>query len=395
MKRSFSLDKTLWTRNIIVLMASTFLLNFGMGLFRGVSTNFFVDTLNLSGKHILWLAGLREIPGLALMFIAALVMHLPLTRRAAVSVLLMGLGYALYAAVNSYGALIAVALLGSLGFHNWMPLQGVLAMGLAPKERAGQVLGTLSSVRALAAIIGMGLITLFARALSGVSLRTYYIAGGVTIMLASGLLLKLPAEGGVVNGGQQRLLLKRRYWLYYVLTFFEGSRMQVFGTFGTLVLVQNYGLQVWQISLVLLASGITNFAATPWLGRLIDRVGERPMLSASYVALALCFVGYATLHHALALGLILIAINLLVTLSMGLATYVNRIAPPEELTPTLSAGVSINHITSVTMSLLAGTLLSVVGYEGLCWGAAAIIALSVPFALAIRVREPVAAPASA
>jgi hypothetical protein len=37
------------------------------------------------------------------------------------------------------------------------------------------------------------------------------------------------------------------------------------------------------------------------------------------------------------------------------------------------------------MSLLAGTLLKLVGYENLCWGAAAIILLSVPFALAIRV----------
>jgi len=75
-----------------------------------------------------------------------------------------------------------------------------------------------------------------------------------------------------------------------------------------------------------------------------------------------------------------------VTLSIGLSTYVNRIAPPDELGPTLSAGVSVNHITSVTMSLVAGTLLSIVGYEALCWGAACIILLSVPFALLIKVR---------
>jgi hypothetical protein len=84
----------------------------------------------------------------------------------------------------------------------------------------------------------------------------------------------------------------------------------------------------------------------------------------------------------------LIGINLLVTLRMGLATYVRRIAPPEELAPTLAAGVSINHITSVSMSLLAGTLLGLVGYEVLCWGAAVVILLSVPFALAIKVDQP-------
>ena len=36
------------------------------------------------------------------------------------------------------------------------------------------------------------------------------------------------------------------------------------------------------------------------------------------------------------------------------------------------------------MSLLAGTLLRTVGYENLCYGAAVIIMLSVPFALAMR-----------
>jgi predicted MFS family arabinose efflux permease len=87
-----------------------------------------------------------------------------------------------------------------------------------------------------------------------------------------------------------------------------------------------------------------------------------------------------------------ISINLLTMLSMGLATYVNRIAPPEELTPTLSTGVSVNHITSVAMSLVAGTLLQVVGYEALCWGAATIIMLSVPFALAMKTKPVQAVP---
>ena len=161
--------------------------------------------------------------------------------------------------------------------------------------------------------------------------------------------------------------------------------MQVFSAFGTLVLVQYYGWDARQISLLLLASAAVNFAFARRLGRYLDIIGERWVLSASYVLLALCFVGYATANSPYLLGLFLIGINLLVTLSIGLSTYVNRIAPREELTPTLSAGVSINHITSVTMSLVAGTLLTIVGYQALCWGAVGIIMLSVPFALAMRV----------
>ena len=377
----------MWSHHLIMLACSVFLARLGQGLTSAANTNFFVDVLGLSGSQVLWLTGIREIPGLSLMFIAALIMHLPLSRRAAASLLLMGIGYGLYSTVQSYSALIAAALIGSVGFHNWMPLQSALTLGLSAREYSGRVLGSLSSVGALASIVGMGGIALLAATLP---LRAFYILAGASMIIAGMLASRLPTSIGDTSQEQPRLLLKRRYWLYYVLILFEGSRMQVFGAFGTLVLVQNYGLGPREISLILVASGIVNFLVAPRLGRLIDKAGERITLSTSYVVLALCFVGYATVHNVWFLGAMLIGINLLVTLRIALSTYVNRIAPPEELMPTLSAGISINHITSVTMSLLAGTLLSVVGYEALCWGAAAIIMLSVPFALAINVGSPTA-----
>lgn len=388
-------DPAIWSSNLVALAATVFLINFGSGLTRGVASNFFIDTLGISGGQVLALTGLREIPGLALMFIAALIMHWPLRTRAAVAVLIMGFGYALYATVGSYTGLVAVAIVGSLGFHVWMPLQNALAMSLVAKEHSGRVMGALSSVRSLSAIIGVGAVALVSLLFADMNLRIYYVIAGVLIALGATQLLRLPTIIGADTGRMPRMLIRRRYWLYYVLTFFEGSRMQVFGAFGTMILVRDYGLEAWQISLVLLASSVMNLFASPILGRMLDRLGERIMLSGSYVLLALCFVGYASFHNPWLLAALLIGINVLVILRMGLTTYVNRIAPPDELTPTLSAGVSINHITSVGMSLLAGYLLELVGYEALCWGAAAIIMVSVPFALAIRLPRAQAVPATA
>jgi predicted MFS family arabinose efflux permease len=375
----------MWSRYLVLLALSVFFAQLGQGLLSGASTNFFVDTLGLSGKQVLWLAGIREIPGLALMFIAALIMHWPLSRRAAASILLMGLGYGLYATVHSYSALLVVAVVASLGFHNWLPLQSTLGLALTDKQYAGRILGALSSVGSLALIVGMGLTALLATTLP---LGQFYVLGGIVIAIGGLLVSRIPKSVGDREEGQPRILVKRRYWLYYVLVFFEGSRRQVFTAFGTLILVQHYGLDARAISLLLVASGIINLIFSPRLGELLDVVGERITLSVSYVALALCFVGYATVHNAWFLGGMLIGINLLVTLRIGLSTYVRRIAPPEELAPTLAVGVSVNHITSVSMSLVAGTLLDLVGYEWLCWGAAAVIMLSVPFALAIKVDTP-------
>ncbi len=382
-----NLDRSMWSSHLLLLVVSVFFVNFGQGLFQGASTNYFVDALHLSNTQVLWLQGIREVPGLLLIGVAALTMHWPLARRAALSILLMGIGYGLYAAVHSYLALVAMAMTASLGFHAWVPLQASLGMGLAAKEHSGRVMGVLAAARSLAIIVGMGGLALVSRLYSGISLRFYYVLGGSLIVLAAYLLSRLPKDLGRSQGTGPRMLIKRRYWLYYVLILFEGVRTQVFSAFGTLVLVQEFGLEVWQISLVLLVSGVVNLIASPLIGKLLDRLGERTTLSVGYVLLAVGFAGYATLRNPWLLSGALVFINMLILCSMGLSTYVNRIAPREELTPTLSAGVSFNHITSVAMSFVAGSLMGAAGYQAVAWGAVVIILLSVPFALAIRTDE--------
>ncbi|MBC7238165.1 MAG: MFS transporter, partial [Chloroflexi bacterium] len=121
-----------------------------------------------------------------------------------------------------------------------------------------------------------------------------------------------------------------------------------------------------------------------------DRLGERRMMPISYIGLALCALGYAFIQQTWLLVGLLVLIKILMVLGMGLSTYVNRVAPAEELSPTLTAGVSINHISSVAMPLVAGVLLPVVGYSGIYLGTAILIAFSVPFALGLRIGpEPV------
>jgi predicted MFS family arabinose efflux permease len=372
----------IWSRSLIILAVAIFLLSLGTGLQSGINTNF-MEQLGLSDSQVLWQAGIREIPGLILMFLAAMIMHLPLTWRSVASVFIIGVGYATYSTVHSWTALVVVSLVASLGFHLWMPLNNSLALGLVKKEDSGKALGSLSAVAALASMAGIGSVLLFSH---WFSLRIFLAISGILIIIAAVVLSRLPKNIGETKKAQPRLLFKRRYWLYYVLLLFEGSRTQVFSAFNIMVLVYNFGLSAVQISALLLVSGLVNFIFAQPIGRLLDKFGERFTLTLGYVALALCFVGYALVANVWFLSVMVIFINLLVTLSMGLSTYVNRIAPPEELTPTLSTGISVNHISSVGMSFLAGALLKIVGYKALCWGAVGIIMCSVPFAYAIRVR---------
>jgi len=378
----------IWTRNLMLLAVAVFVNRFGQGLFGGVRTNFFVDTLDLTGGQVLALEGIREIPGLALILIAAFTMRLPLSRRAAVSVAIMAVGYALFTLVHSYAALLAVAVAASLGMHMWMPLNSALVMCLSPKEKTGRTMGTLNSVGALASLAGMGVLSLIALIFRDVPLRAYYIAGAIFIAIAAALLWRIPTCVGETEQEQPRMLLKRRYWLYYVLTFFQGSRKEVLNSFGTLVLVDAFDFQVWQISTLLLVSSIVNLVTGPYLGALVDRFGERKTVTASYIVLILGCLGFVFINNPWVLVVVLIAIKLAAMLGMGVSMYVHKIAPSEELTPTLSAGISINHVTSVVMPLVAGALMPLIGYKGIFTMTAGLIVLSLPFAMAIRIAPP-------
>jgi predicted MFS family arabinose efflux permease len=381
-------DITIWTRNLILFAVALFLARFGQGLLGGARMNFFVETLGLSGGQVLWLEGIRELPGLGLIFFAALTMGLPLSRQGTISLLLMGIGYALYAFVGSYSALLAASIVASFGFHLWTPLNSAIGMSLSSKETAGRVLGSLASVGALAGIAGMAAISLISRLFESMPLNNYYLAGGAFIALSALLLFRLPTDIGATEIKPARILLKRRYWLYYVLIFFSGARKLVLGSFVTLVLVQDFALKVWQISTLTLISSVLGLLLAPYLGSLIDRLGERITTPVAYSVLALCCLGYAAVHSLWFLIALWMLIKLVTPLGMGLSTYVYRTAPAEELAPTLTAGVTFDHISSVSMPFLAGTLLPVIDYQGVFLGAAALILLSIPFARALQIRAP-------
>jgi len=379
---------SLWTRDLALTATAVFMMRFGEGILGGARMNFFVDTIGLTGGQVLWLEGIREIPGVLLVFIAALTMHLPLSWRAAASAAILGLGFMAHALVGSYTGLLAVAVIASFGLHGYQPIHPALGISLATESTRGRVLGMLTSVSSLASIVGMGILALASNLMRNLSLRWYYVIGGAMILVSVYFFLRLSRDLGATQAKQPRLVFRRRHWLYYVLTFFEGSRKEVLGSFCTLVLVEQFGWKVWQLSPLLAITAVLSMLLAPALGMLVDRFGARWTLASSYAVLVLACIGYAVIPNAMILAGLYAIMRLAQILNLGLSVYVRQIAPPEEMTPTLSAGVSVNHVSSVAMPLLFGALTPIIGYSGVYLMSAVIIAISVVFALAMRIPTP-------
>jgi predicted MFS family arabinose efflux permease len=158
-------------------------------------------------------------------------------------------------------------------------------------------------------------------------------------------------------------------------------------TFAVFLLVKVYHLDVQHITALLIFNSLVTTLATPVIGRLIDRYGERRLLALNYACLIFLFAGYALVHNLIVLGVLYCVDNAFFAFSLGINSYLGRIAPPEDVTPSLVMGSTVNHIAAVGVPVVGGLLWSTVGYQVTFLAGAATCLLSVLAALAIRIER--------
>ena len=180
--------------------------------------------------------------------------------------------------------------------------------------------------------------------------------------------------------------MRRRYGLFYLLSFLEGWRKQIFVAFAGFLLVLEYKISLETMLWLWLCIKAASWAAAPYVGRLIDRIGERRVLTFYFAGLTLFFLGYAVIRNAQVLCALYVIDSAFFVLAMALTTYVNRIAPENEHTQTLSMGVAMNHVAAVTMPLVGGLLWKFLGYQWVFLMGSAVAAISVLVALRIPPR---------
>jgi predicted MFS family arabinose efflux permease len=77
--------------------------------------------------------------------------------------------------------------------------------------------------------------------------------------------------------------------------------------------------------------------------------------------------------------------NMLFGFSAAITTYLGKIAPREELTPSLAMGSTANHIAAVGVPVLGGIVWDHYGYQVTFFVGAATCLASIVVALAINV----------
>ncbi|EHD6029009.1 TPA: MFS transporter [Vibrio parahaemolyticus] len=317
--------------------------------------NFVIEKANFDGADIGVLQSVREIPGFLAFTAVFVLLFIREQRFMLVSLAMLTLGTALTGYFPTLYGLLFTTLLMSTGFHYFETLKQSLSLQWLSKEEAPEMLGKFISVGALASLFTYGAIWIFLEQLKFDFKTVYLLAGGVGFVLIIVMALAFPQFKTAVPQNK-KLVLRKRYWLYYALTFMSGARRQIFTVFAGFLMVEKFGYSAADITLLFLINYLFNFLFAKRIGRFIGVVGERKALTFEYVGLIFVFVGYGLVQTAEWAAALYVVDHLFFALALAIKTYFQKIADPADMASTAGVAFTINHIAAVVIPVTFGMI---------------------------------------
>jgi predicted MFS family arabinose efflux permease len=361
--------KNIPSRDYSYFFASVFIFGFSFAIVTAILNNFLNESFVLSGFRRGMLELPREMPGFLVIFFSALFGFLCSRRLAVLSHIVAAFGVFLIGHYSTgYGIMLMWLFIMSLGQHVFLPLTSSIGMEFATDGNVGKRLGQLNSAGNVATIIGSFLVFIGFRFLNfNFSLSFTIAAVG---LLASALLL-YSMKPDQIHPEHSKFTLRKEYRLYYWLCILFGTRKQIFLTFAPWVLVTVFKQSTAIIATLMTIGGAIGIFFNPLMGKAIDRFGERCVLMWEAFILIFVCVGYGFSRMFLSensafflAAACFIVDQLLMFTGIARATYLKKIAvQPEDVSQTLSMGVSIDHIFSITIALLSGYIWKTFGYQ--------------------------------
>lgn len=337
-------------RFLMVLTAASMV---GLQGYTVLFNNFAVEMVHLEGSHVGIIQSVREVPG----FLALLAVYVMLVikehRLSALSIAVLGVGVALTGVFPTYVGVIFTTLLMSFGFHYYETTNQSLTLQYFSKDITPLILSRVRSVAAISSIASAAIIWLLG---SFLDYRGIFLTiGGFVFLAGVWAFLQDPTHADIPPQ-RKKMILRRKYWLYYFLTFMSGARRQIFMVFSMFLLVKVFHFSVQDMTLLFIVNNTISWILNPLIGRAIVAFGERALCSVEYVGVILVFLTYAyTTHKGVAAGMYVIDC-ILFNFAVAIRTYFQKIADPKDIAPSTAVGFTINHIAAVFLPALGGYL---------------------------------------
>lgn len=378
-------------RDFSLFLLVGFLSGIAGGINASIFNNYLNDVYHLAADVRGFVELPRELPGLLIVIVLGLLSFLGDIRMAAIGMLAASLGVlGLGIFSPSFTVMLAWMMVFSLGTHIFMPLSASIGMSLSKPEAYGSRLGRFSAYSLTATIIGYGIVW--------TGFKFFHMTYPIAFVIASvfyclaAFVLKI-MHRKQTNISRVRFVFRKRYTLYYCMSIVNGARKQIFLTFAPWVLIQIFHLDAPTFAILGIIIATVSIISRKIVGNAIDRLGERKVLSLEAVLLVVICMGYAFAADLVPLSaaVVIIAVcyildNSMSAVEMARSTYVKKIAlDPTDVRPTLSAGVSFDHIVAMTIPILGGLLWKSMGYQYVFMAAALIGVLNLILSLQIKI----------
>ena len=348
-----------WQRPVVLLFVMALAMPIAFNGWSVLLNNFVVEAANFDGADIGLLHTVREIPGFLAIGVIALIIFIREQVLGLVSLILLGVATAFTAWFPSLGGILVITMLSSIGFHYYETVNQSLQLQWLRKDRAPQILGWLLAAGSGATALVYVFIYVLWEPLGLTFNMVYMITGGITAVIALIALFAFP-QFEAPTPQNKKMVLRRRYWLYYALQFMSGARRQIFVVFAGFMMVEKFGFSVEQIAGLYLINLVINMVCGPFLGKAVGHFGERRVLIIEYIGLALVFGAYGGLYWfgwgALVASALYVVDHILFSLALALKTYFQKIADPADIAPTAAVAFTINHIAAVFLPVSLGLL---------------------------------------
>ncbi len=340
-------------KTFLFLLILTFIQIVALQSWQMLYTNFVVETLDFTGTEGGIIQSVREIPGLLAVTILIFLRYFKEENFAIVAVFTLGLGVALTGFSQNFQHIILTTLCMSFGFHYFETINQSIILQSFSLNSAPLVFGRLRSISALGSII----VALMILAFAGFFLywQMYLVCGLVAMVGALFAIPKKP-DLSLLPAQKKKLILKKKYWLFYALTFLSGGRRQIFMIFSLFLMVEKFGFTVVMITTLFLINNTINWLLNPLIGRLINRLGEQKLLTYQFISAIFIFLGYAFIDNAYIVGLLYVFDQLTFNFNIAEKTFFQKMGDKEDIAPSMAVAFTINHIAAVCVPTIGGAL---------------------------------------
>ncbi len=345
----------------------------------------------------------RELPGVISVLLVAGLSFLGDFKLSIIAQLFCVIGIMFLGIVTPvFEVMLVFLFINSLGFHLFGTMRQSIGLAIAGNENIGRTIGRFNGLYTAFTMVGSGIAYIgfkvgFFDFSNDIKLpfviSAFLFLISIALLIYLSKLITLPKTKKRMN-----FVFRKEYKLYYSLVILFGVQEQIMLVYGPWVLIELLSKGADTISIIAFVGSFIGMFFIPYIGKITDKYGLRKVLFVDAFSFVFVYVSYGLLVTGFVTGKlpltglpVLLAYSLVIvdkmSTQMGMVrtVYLKSILVEEsDITPTLSLGMSMDHVVSIIAAVAGGVVWVTMGPQYIFYVAALVSLFNIYIASRIK-----------